>query len=90
MTVLCPSFFQTNIMNAARSTGVDVGVAHQRMRSTKIQADEVADCGLAAARADELYALPHPDGRAMWGFKRLAPRTFVSALARLGKRLQQR
>lgn len=90
VTVLCPSFFQTNIMNAARATGVDVGVAHQRMKATRIQADEVAECGLAAARKDALYALPHPDGKAMWGLKRLAPSTFVGAIARIGKRLQKR
>lgn len=90
VTVLCPSFFQTNIMNAARATGMDTGVAAKRMRTTKVQADDVAEHALAAARRDALYALPHPDGRAMWLAKRLAPGAVAGALARLGKRLQQR
>jgi NAD(P)-dependent dehydrogenase (short-subunit alcohol dehydrogenase family) len=89
VTVLCPSFFQTNIMNAARSTGMPMDVAHKRMAATKIQADQVADCALAAARKDELYALPHPDGKAMWGLKRLSPTLFQSLTGRLGERMRR-
>lgn len=87
VTVLCPSFFQTNIMTSSRSTGIDVSVAEKRMKATRIQADQVADCALLAAERNELYALPHPDGRALWGAKRLAPRLFSELLARVGRKL---
>jgi short-subunit dehydrogenase len=88
VTVLCPSFFQTNIMNASRSHGMKVDIAQQRMQATKIQADEVAACALDAARRDALYALPHPDGKAMWGLKRLSPTLFQGLTRRLSKRMR--
>ncbi len=89
VTVLCPSFFQTNIMSSGRTNGMKVGIAEKRMQSTKIQADQVAECALAAARSDALYALPHPDGKAMWGLKRLSPTLYQALTRRLSQRLRR-
>jgi len=90
VTVLCPSFFETNILRSSRRTdGVDSSAAEKMMRRSRVQADDVARVALRAARKNELYALPHVEGRAIWGVKRLAPRTFYGPLAKLGARLSR-
>jgi NAD(P)-dependent dehydrogenase (short-subunit alcohol dehydrogenase family) len=88
VTVLCPTFFQTNI--AASSRSVDrrqIEVVHKLMSASKIQAPDVARLALDAAARDELYALPHRDGRWMWRLKRLAPLGFSSLSSRIVNRL---
>ncbi len=78
VTVLCPTFFRTNIAKDGRTSGEVGGTAviDKLMSRSAIQAPEVARAALAAADAGKLYALPHPDGRWMWRMKRLMPETF--------------
>jgi hypothetical protein len=57
------------------------------MARSKIQADDVARIALDTAAADELYALPHADGRWMWRLKRWAPDRFISMTARVASKL---
>jgi NAD(P)-dependent dehydrogenase (short-subunit alcohol dehydrogenase family) len=90
VTVLCPSFFETNILRSSRKTcDVDSSGAEKLMKRSRVQADDVAKIALRAAEKNELYALPHIEGRAMWGVKRLAPRTFYGQLGKLGARLSR-
>jgi NAD(P)-dependent dehydrogenase (short-subunit alcohol dehydrogenase family) len=84
VTVLCPTFFRTNI--AASSRAVDQkqrALVEKMMNKATIQADDVARFALDCARKDELYALPHADGRWAWRLKRWAPDSFSSLSARL-------
>lgn len=85
VTVLCPTFFRTNIMAAARLTGEEAmsGAAAGLMDAAKIQAADVARIALDAANRSALYVLPHRDGRMMWRFKRLVPGTFHRMIPRL-------
>ena len=82
VTVLCPTFFKTNIGRAARSSSVGVGPedVEKLMDRTTIQAPEVARFALATADAGHLFALPHADGRWAWRLKRLVPETFQGFL----------
>jgi len=90
VTVLCPSFFETNIVRSSRRSGsIDTTAAEKMMKRSRVQADDVARIALRAAQKNELYALPHIEGRAMWGMKRLAPRLFYGPLAKLGARLSR-
>ena len=57
------------------------------MAKAKIQADDVARIALDAAAHNELYALPHADGRWMWRMKRWAPNQFVAVTAKLVSKL---
>jgi NAD(P)-dependent dehydrogenase (short-subunit alcohol dehydrogenase family) len=78
VTVLCPTFFKTNIARSGR-THTNRGKPEDMekvMDRTKIQAPDVARFALEAADSDTLYALPHADGRWMWRMKRLMPETF--------------
>ncbi len=82
VTVLCPTFFKTNIarhgrMHAERGGSDDV---ERMMDRAKVQAPDVARYALAAADAGKLYALPHRDGRWMWRLKRAVPETFQRVL----------
>ncbi|MGZ3408070.1 MAG: SDR family NAD(P)-dependent oxidoreductase, partial [Polyangia bacterium] len=84
VTVLCPTFFRTNI--AASSRAVDQkqrALVAKMMNRATVQADDVARFALDCARRDELYALPHADGRWAWRLKRWAPGSFSSLSARL-------
>ncbi|MGZ3439178.1 MAG: SDR family NAD(P)-dependent oxidoreductase [Polyangia bacterium] len=79
VTVLCPTFFRTNI--TASSRAVDrrqLAVVEKMMSRATVQADDVARFALDCARRDELYALPHADGRWAWRLKRWAPGSFSS------------
>ena len=77
-TVLCPSFFQTNIMKNGRVTNMNQanGLAEKLMARSRIQADDVAAFAVDKAEKGQIYALPHPEGRLTWGLKRLVPGLF--------------
>ncbi len=84
VTVLCPTFFRTNIAQSSRAIdGKQRALVEKLMSRSKIQADDVARLALDAARRNELYALPHADGRWMWRLKRWAPDSFASVSAKL-------
>lgn len=81
VTVLCPTFFRTNIHKAARAHGsADPAMVERLMDRAKVQADGVARFALRAADAGILYALPHGDGRSFWRLKRLAPESYQRVL----------
>ncbi len=82
VTVLCPTFFKTNIGRSARSSSVGVGPedVEKLMERPTIQAPEVAHFALATDEAGELYALPQTDGRWFWRLRRLMPETFQGFL----------
>ncbi len=85
VSVLCPTFFQTGIIDSARTTGDQamLGVARGLMSSAKIQADDVARIALDAVARDRLYVLPHRDGRMMWRLERHFPTAFYRLIPRL-------
>jgi NAD(P)-dependent dehydrogenase (short-subunit alcohol dehydrogenase family) len=88
VTVLCPTFFRTNIgRNARGSDPKQAAFVEKMMARSKIQADDVARLALDAAVRGELYALPHADGRWMWRLKRWAPSQFVSVTAKVASKL---
>lgn len=90
VTVLCPTFFQTNIGKSARSVdGKQRALVEKLMARSKIQAADVARLALDAAARNELYALPHADGRWMWRLKRWAPDSYATVTAKVVSRLSR-
>jgi short-subunit dehydrogenase len=82
VTVLCPSFFRTNIHQSARGTDPRMrGFIDKLMSKAKLSADDVARIALDGAAHGDLYVLPMRDGRVMWNLKRLTP----SGWARLSR-----
>lgn len=84
ISVLCPTFFETGILDASRTTGQDdtIGLARTLMAQASIQADEVAQIALEGVSRGRLYILPHPDGRWMWRLKRFFPEGFARLVPR--------
>ena len=85
VTVMCPTFIQTNIVRDGRMTdkGRQRGLA--MMRRSKVTADDAVLETLAALEKNQLYVFPQSDGRWMWRLKRLAPAGY-SGLLRLAQR----
>lgn len=88
VTVLCPTFFKTNIAASARGSDESMrGFVEKLMTRTKVQAPQVADIALDAVEKGELFAVPHADGRWAWRVKRAMPQGYfrlVGAAARRG------
>ena len=83
VTVLCPTFFRTGILDASRGTTDDKqrATVNKLMDESKLQAPEVAKAALAAVENGNLYAVPMTDGWLMWTLKRLMPEMFHRLLA---------
>ena len=82
VTVLCPTFFRTNIGKSSRTHNNDGARAmvEKLMDRAKIQADGVARIAIETAERDELYAVPHADGQWMWRLKRLVPESYYRTI----------
>jgi NAD(P)-dependent dehydrogenase (short-subunit alcohol dehydrogenase family) len=80
VTVLCPSFFQTNIVQGGRAINQGgeqfVSLAQKHMRASKVQAPDVAQRALESCDRDQLYCVPMPEGQWGWRAKRWAPESF--------------
>ncbi|HXJ32864.1 MAG TPA: SDR family NAD(P)-dependent oxidoreductase [Candidatus Eisenbacteria bacterium] len=85
VSVLCPTFFQTRIADAARLSGDPelLDLVRGLMSRAKLQADDVARIALEGVARNRLYILPHGDGRWMWRLKRLVPGAFHGLTPRL-------
>lgn len=75
VTVLCPTFFPTNILASGRGDADPrmLKLVGKLMAKSKLDANGVARAALEAADAGDLYCVPMADGRAMWALKRLSP-----------------
>lgn len=86
VTVLCPTFFQTNLLDTARSPDPKhMKIAGSLMRRARSQAQDVARAGLADVAAGRLYSVPMADGRFLWRLRRLVPQTFYDLMPRAVK-----
>ncbi|MGE0789654.1 MAG: SDR family NAD(P)-dependent oxidoreductase [Sandaracinaceae bacterium] len=88
VSVLCPTFFTTRIMESARGpVDRDTRAAVQKlMARSKIQAPDVARAALAAVVDNDPYCIPMRDGRMLWRLKRALPSRFYDVLARMDQR----
>lgn len=81
VSVVCPSFFRTNLHESMRTD--DAGLRHAMERLLErapVPAEEVIDRIFGAVEAGEFYVLPHPLGRRAWRLKRLLPRKAYRAI----------
>lgn len=93
VTVVCPTFFRTNIMHSGKGVtppAEDMELVGRLMDRSKIQAPDVARLSLKAAKKGQLYCVPMRDGRMAWRAKRLRPDTFYSAVSRAFARRKRR
>ncbi|MBQ0795882.1 MULTISPECIES: SDR family oxidoreductase [Zhongshania] len=74
VSVVCPSFFRTNLAESVRASDADSQAATQRLvNKAKLGADEIAGRVFNSIEKGEFYILPHPEGRSIWRLKRWLP-----------------
>ena len=89
VTVACPAFFKTNLMETARSAvpGLDKAVDELMSRSP-LSADDVARAVVRSAERGELVAAPHRLERRLWLLKRLSPTSYYRVVRQRFDRLR--
>lgn len=80
VTVLCPTFVKTNIVESGRITAESTELAAKLMRWTGFSADKVARICLDAHDRGDLYCMPQWDAKIGWNIKRLAPGAYTRAV----------
>lgn len=92
VSVLCPTFFLTNIVNGGRGAPSEGEEAQIRrwMERSKVQAPDVAKAAVDALRDRELYVQPMADGRNAWRLKRIAPQRFYDRLGMMHEKARAR
>ena len=81
-SVLCPTFFPTNIGKNARATDSRQSAMIEKfMQRSKLQASDVARLAIDSVKRNELYAVPMTDGLHLWRLKRALPQRFAQLIA---------
>jgi NAD(P)-dependent dehydrogenase (short-subunit alcohol dehydrogenase family) len=79
VTVLCPTFVKTNIVDSGRITDKSTQMADRLMRWTGFSAERVARTCLDTLDRGGLYCMPQRDARIGWGIKRFTPTVYTRA-----------
>ena len=92
VTVLCPSFFPTALLDNGRFTSpAEQRIARAEFTRTKLTAEKVADAAVRAMARKQLYVILPAKARVLWWIKRLAPRLFFRIIAlEVNRRLNAR
>lgn len=80
VTVLCPTFVKTNIVDAGRISDRSTQLADMLMRWTGFSPERVARTCLDTLDRGGLYCVPQPDARIGWGIKRFTPTVYTRAV----------
>ena len=80
VTVLCPTFVKTNIVESGRISEESSELATKLMRWTGFSAEKVARVCLDAHDRGDLYCMPQFDAKIGWNIKRLAPGAYTRAV----------
>lgn len=83
VSVLCPTFVKTNILDSGRITGRSGDIGATLMRLTGLSAARVARTTLDAHDRGGLYVLPQAEAKIAWQLKRHAPRTYTRGVGLL-------
>ena len=77
VSVVCPSFFRTNIVSdGVFADGTSRAAAQKLIGRVNVSADDVAAACLRAVERGDLYVVPMADARWLWRIKRAAPEAF--------------
>lgn len=91
VSVVCPTFFRTNIIGAMRgaTTKKEDAQVIRWMERSKVQAPGVAKAAMDSVRDGKLYVQPMREGRMAWRLKRTAPQRFYDSMSRAHKQFLQ-
>ena len=80
VTVLCPTFVRTNIVNPDTIGEAAARLATTAMKWTGVSPDSVARSALDGLDRGQLHVVPQLDAKVIWQAKRLLPATYTRAL----------
>jgi NAD(P)-dependent dehydrogenase (short-subunit alcohol dehydrogenase family) len=80
VTVLCPTFVKTNIIESGRIPDRTTQFANKIMRWTGLSAEKVARVCLDNHDRGELYCMPQIEAKIGWNIKRLVPGTYTRGM----------
>ncbi len=89
VTVLCPTFFETNIVRSGHFADAETKRLADKLMRRARPVEEVVKATLVSVDRRELHCLPMADARWLWRLKRVAPGSFHSLVA-AAMRLAQR
>ena len=78
VTVLCPTFFKTNIVKGGRFPDEKTRAMGQKMIDRGKDAKEIAASAMRSVERGDLYCVPMADGRWFWRLKRASPGSYQS------------
>lgn len=82
VTVLCPWFFETNLLKQGRfNRPAEKDLAEEEFRKSRCTADDVAEHAVRAIRRKRLYVVLPRTGRWLWYLKRSIPALFMMGMA---------
>ena len=81
VTVLCPTFFETNIVRSGRFADEETRRLANLLMKQARPVEEVVKYALRSVDRGELHAVPMADGRWLWRLKRAAPGSFHGLVA---------
>ena len=85
VTVLCPTFVKTNIIESGRISAGATKLANRVMGLTGFTAEKVAKTCLDAHDRGDLYCMPQLEAKFGWNIKRLAPGTYTRVAGLLNR-----
>jgi NADP-dependent 3-hydroxy acid dehydrogenase YdfG len=91
VSVVCPAFFATNLMNSARVVDpATVGIVHKWMKKSGVTAEDVARQIAQAVRRNTFMVLTHKDTRVQAAIKRASPAAFFKLIQTTRRKALQR
>jgi NAD(P)-dependent dehydrogenase (short-subunit alcohol dehydrogenase family) len=88
VTVLCPTFFRTNIAASGRFNDLKTKQMAEGLVANGKDAPSIARAALRSVERGELYSIPMADGRWFWRLKRLAPTSFGTLAGMIARRMK--
>ena len=90
-TVVCPAFFETNLMENMKFTVDGVGDSVERlMAKSSVSAEDIAEDIFNAVNERQFMVLPHKMVRQQWIFKRNKPEEFAELMKVEGLKMAQK
>jgi short-subunit dehydrogenase len=86
VTVLCPMFFKTNLLDSMTYTDeFEKNLAHVGFDHARMTAGQVAEAAIRAVEKGKLYCVTQLSGRMHWIQKRISPSLYFAQMALLNR-----
>jgi short-subunit dehydrogenase len=87
--VVCPSFFQTNLLDSFRGpTPAMKAQVGKLLESSPISAADIADYIYQQVAAGEFMILPHEQGRMAWALKQKNPQLLYNEMTSMAEKMR--